>query len=271
MLAIVTDSTAYLTAREAHILGVRVVPIAYTAGGQTYLEGCGDRNGDFSRLLAYGASTAQASVEAFVSTFEELLRRGFDVLCITVSSRLSGTYSSASRAARELASSRVEVVDSLTTGAGLYYLIKRARALADHEYTLAQTAIMVEDLRTTGGTAFSVESMDALRRSGRLGIVRQSVGTVLNLRPILRLKDGAIVSQGLARGRTERRRVLLEQIPAGAKEIAIQSVGESTEVAQLVETVQAAFPQAPVTARLAGPVLGIHLGRDALGVAWFGA
>lgn len=270
MLAIVTDSSSGLTREEAMQLGVRVVPMSYSIAGRMFLENPGGQNGDYAAMLAKNvpATTAQASVIAFLTVFEELRRMGFQILCLTISSRLSGTYSSALSAAKEVDPENIAVVDSLLTSRGLAFLAARARQFENEGYSLRQTALMTQNLRDSVGIAFSVEDMDALRRSGRLGVIRQSIGTILNLRPVLRLVEGAIVAQGQVRGRLEQRKALLSLVPKQAKELVVLSFGGGEAGQALWRQAGESFPNLKVTLRDAGPVLAIHLGVGTVGLAW---
>ena len=133
MIAIVTDSTAYVTREDARALGV-VVPMTYSIGGnQLYTESYIGENGMFESLLKKnppGQRTSQATMSAFMSTFEEIRSAGHQVLCLTISSRLSGTYSNAAIAARELGGTDISVVDSRTTAGGLLLMARAARRLS---------------------------------------------------------------------------------------------------------------------------------------------
>ncbi len=108
--------------------------------------------------------------------FQELVGQGFEVLCIVISSRLSGTFSSACAAAREVAPEHIHVLDSLSTAGGMYLLVEHARRLAECGLSLSQVAAVLESRRQGIHTAFSVDDMEALRRSGRIGLVRRSFG-----------------------------------------------------------------------------------------------
>ena len=131
MIAIVTDSTAYLTHEEAVELGVVIVPMSYSFGKDMSLnEGCIENDEHAERQVAEGIDhvhTSQATLAGFFNAFQRLRRAGYEVLCITISSRLSGTYANAVLAAKELGGGHIEVVDSLTTCSGLYLLIREAR------------------------------------------------------------------------------------------------------------------------------------------------
>ena len=117
-----------------------------------------------------------------------------------LSSRLSGAHSSACIAAREVQPQKIAVIDSLTTAGGLLLLAKQARALIDEGLSLREAERRLLALRARTGLVFSVDDMAALRRSGRLGLVPQSIGTVLNLRPILVFSNGTVVARSLVRG-----------------------------------------------------------------------
>ena len=271
MITIVTDSTSYFTKNEAKALGVRMVPLTYTVSSHLFNENFVDQNGNFERLISKyptRCTTSQASITAFMSVFEELMRKGDDVFCITMSSRLSGTYSSASIAAKEVNKERIIVVDSLTVAGGLNLLIKYVRKLASRGYSLNELASLVEEKRNDVGILFSVDSMDALRRSGRLGIVRQSVGTILNIKPILMCKDGMIVSHGTARGRGEQVRKLVEMLPDDIKRVYIQQMSTKVNIEGMILGIKKRFPQVEIMRSGIGPVIGIHLGPGAVGISW---
>ncbi len=271
MIAIVTDSTAYLTKQEATDLGIRIVPMSYTVAGQMYNESYSDQNGDFESLIFKNAgrcTTSQAPRSAFMSVFDELIRQNYEVFCIVISSRLSGTYSSASLAAKEVSKDKIVVVDSLSTAGGLSILAKKAKELALKGLSLQEITNVIEKTRDKIGISFSVDNMDALRRSGRLGIVRQSVGTILNIRPILLCKDGAIISYGIARGKTEQIRELVSTIPHNAKEIIVHYLGKRINAEELVSGIKNKFPSIHIRQIELGPVLGIHLGLGIIGISW---
>lgn len=274
MMAIVTDSTICIPRSEAEALGLHIVSDSYSISGQVYLEGYSDENGDFeARIFANPehCKTSQAPVAGFIQLFEELVRKGMDVLCLVISSRLSGTYSSACIAAREVDSEKIAVVDSLSTSGGLWLLAKEARALSDQGLSLAQVASKLEKLRDKAGIVFSVNDMAALRRSGRLGVVPQSVGTVLNIRPILMCIRGAVVARGMVRGNAERIRALISRVPADAKEIVIQHMGDRMAAEPLYQAIQKRFPEISIHISRLGPVLGIHLGAGTVGISWITA
>lgn len=271
MIVLVTDSSAYIPKAEAKRLNVRIVPLTYTVAGKSHAESYSDCNGDFVPLLKDNKGcchTAQAPSSAFAAVFSEILAKGDQVLCLVLSSRLSGTYAGAFMAARELKSPDVAVVDTLTTAGGLYMLLESARELADGGMPLKEIAEQMETLKRKVGIAFSVDSMEALRRSGRFGKMTQSVSTMLNIRPILLCDRGIVISQGFARGKSDRIKKLVGKIPQNTKEIVVHYLGAGTNVQPLLTAVKSSFSNIRVQLHRIGPVLSIHVGTGIIGVAW---
>ena len=200
--------------------------------------------------------------------FEELIAKDIDVLCLVISSRLSGTYSSACIAAREVDPRRIAVVDSLSTAGGLYLLAQKARELSAKGLSLWTLAERIEGMREEAGIVFSVENMAALRRSGRVGIVPMSVGTVLNIRPILLCVRGTVVARGLVRGKSERLRALVNRAPENARKIIVNYLGDRSQIETLCEMLSMRFGHGKLQTNRLGPVLGIHLGPGTIGVSW---
>lgn len=273
MIKLVTDSTAYVPKEIAAAMDLHVVPLHYALADQIFTEAeCPEDNGVFEDfLLRFGnkAKTSQATASSFLSTFTELMRQGHEILCITMSSRMSGTYSSATMAAKTLSPDKIEVVDSLITACGMYMLIERAKQLIDSGMPLKEIAMQLDMEKRRIGTVFSVESLDALRRGGRLSLARSSVGTILNVRPVLLCRAGTIIADGVARGKDALVRELIARVPDGVKEISVMSLRSEDMRRRLMEGLQATHPDAKIYYWPVGPVLGIHLGLGAAGIAWF--
>lgn len=270
MITLVTDSSSYFKKDEAAELGVRVIPINYSVNGRMYSESFSDQNGDFENLLKGGGkyTTSHPNIAAFLSCFEEELQKGNEVLCITISSRLSGAYGTAHMAARQTESGNVAVFDSQFTAGGLYLLVKEAGKLVESGLPLSQILNELPAIRDKITIAFSVDDMAPLRNSGRIGFVRMSVGTFLNIKPILMCKDGAVISDSVALGSAEILKKLSEKITPGTREVVISHIGDNRLVANLYHVIKNAVPGALVTLQKIGPVLGIHLGIKVIGVSF---
>ncbi len=269
MFAVVTDSTACLTQAEANSWNTELVEMLYSDGQRVFYESFTDCNGRFDNLISRGRwTTSQPSIGAYTTVFMRLLKKYDSVLCLTLSSRLSGAYSSALAAAKECGGDdRVHIFDSLSTAGGLKLQVKRACELSRAQVPMPQAVQTLEQERASVRLAFSVDSMGPLRRSGRIGVVRQAIGTVLNIRPILKLEDGAVFTSKMSKGKQDQIAKLIETVPSVASEIEVSYFGSPESALRLMEGLKARFPRLRIGVSSIGPVLGIHLGLTALGVS----
>lgn len=270
MIVIATDSSACMTKQGARELGVIYIPMTYTLCGKTYTESFIGANGDFVPLLEAEPDphTSQPAIGRYLQTFKALRKSGFEVLCLTISSRLSGTFSNATACAQELGDNGIRVVDTRTTAVGLAFLVREARRLIDAGATLSEAAAEIVRIRDRVKTVFSVSDMTPLRRSGRLGPVRQSVSAILNIRPLLTCRDGAVVACGVTHGSNDQLRQLARAVPEHAEEVAVQYIAEQERARELSGMI-CEQRGGEVMMRKLGPVLAIHLGTTVLGVMWF--
>ncbi|HSK69587.1 MAG TPA: DegV family protein [Candidatus Limnocylindria bacterium] len=266
MIYLVTDSTACLSRQEANDLKALVVPMNYIRNGrEAFQEGFVEdwQPGPGQSLSEY--TTAQAPAAAFLDLFTRLRDQGHQALCVTISSRLSGTFANALKAAEEFAGS-VQVVDSRTAGGAMYLLLREARRMISAGASLDACFKEMLTLRDATRTVFTVHDMEPLRRSGRLGYVRSSVATPLNLRPLLTLADGSVISAAVARGRQDQVRQLLSAPEEGIGEVVVQGAGDDEALALLGERLAARGVS--VLHRRLGIVLAIHVGLPVLSLAW---
>ena len=270
MITIITDSSAYLEKAEADKLSVKVVPINYTVNHQTYYETYADKNGEFEELLKRNSkfSTSQPNPSAFLSCFEEELSENNEILCITISSRLSGIYSAAYMAAKQTENPNIAVFDSRHTAGALYLIIKKARKLIDSGLSLGETVKQLTKIRDEITSVFSVDDMNPLRNSGRIGFVRMGVGTILNIKPILLCQDGVVVSDGMVHGNTELIKRFVRKIRSNVSEIVINYIENSRIATNLYSVINSKYPDVHIKLQKTGPVLGIHLGLGMVAVSY---
>lgn len=276
-LAIVVDSTAALTRGEATRLGVTMVGDTYVRAGQPCVETYMGENGDYAADLAAGAitETRTAGPEAFLAAFESLVASGYDVLCVTLSSRLGGTYRNACRAADAIPAEsnpqgrRVAVIDSLAGFSCAEYLARRARQLEAAGADFSGVIDGVLQARSRQGICFAVMSLDSLRAAGRLSMVPQSVSTAINRYPVFTMVDGAIAVADTARGISTLARKMVAQVPADETDLTLAHYGgRGPLIVELFKSARAAFPQAKIRVKDGGPVLSCNLGLGAASIAW---
>lgn len=269
MIYLVTDSTACISRMEARDLNAIVVSMHYIKSGkEAFQEGfIEDWHPQADQNLAE-YSTAQAPISAFLDVFSRLKEQGHQALCLTISSRLSGTYANALKASEEIGDG-FAVVDSRTTAGAMYLLLKEARRLLDSGISLEACFERMKELRNKTHTIFTIQDMEPLRRSGRLGFMRSSVSTLLNLRPLLTLQDGSVVSHSLARGKQDQLRQMLLGLDTKSSQVIIQNCGD--EEAEEVLSQRLKEKGMKVLRRRIGIVLAIHLGIPILSTAWMEA
>lgn len=271
MLALVTDSTCGLTRNEAAELGVDVVPMGYVGEFGHREEGFVGENGDYAALLASSrdVSTEAVRPSVFERAFRSQLAAGDEVLCLTISSRLSGTFRSARQAADAVGDPRVTVLDSWLTAGALEFMVRRARALANEGRGAAEIADDLRELRGRERIVFSVPDMGALSRSGRLGAIRRAVATKLNRYPVMTLREGGIVKLGDGRGARGMAEAMVARVPEGASELLLSHFGpRGVEAREVLLAVRARLPHAHVRVKDGGPVLARHLGMGSVSLSW---
>jgi DegV family protein with EDD domain len=195
-IAVVTDSTAYLPEALAREAGLTVVPLTVVIAGEPGLEGIDVTPADVAKALEarpVEVTTSRPAPGEFVRAYQELFDAGATgVVSVHLSAQLSGTLAAAGLAAERFGG-RVEVVDSCSTGMGLGFpALAAARAAANGEdLSRVHAAAVAAADRTT--TLFYVDTLEFLRRGGRIGAASALLGTALSVKPILRVTDGGIV------------------------------------------------------------------------------
>jgi DegV family protein with EDD domain len=195
-LRVVTDSTAYLPATVAEAAGLRVVPLTVTVSGRDGREGFEVSSADVARALRerrVAVTTSRPAPTEFATAYRELFEAGATgIVSVHLSARLSGTYDSAELAAEEFGG-RVAVVDSRSAGIGVGFVALAAAAVANDGGDLAAARAAAELAAKNLSTLFYVDTLEFLRRGGRIGAASALLGTALSVKPILHVVDGEVV------------------------------------------------------------------------------
>lgn len=265
MITIVTDTSVGYSRAEFESRGVRLVSLAYLISDISYSEQPRGENGNFAeKMRGKLLKTSQPAPFAFSKIFEELTAGGGEVLCITLSGALSGTYSSAYHAAEPFGD-KVRVIDSGTVNGGLHLLVDEAVNMVVGGLPLSEICKNLSEIKKKIGTVFTVESLEPLKKGGRL-VVTGSANTTLNSRPLLTLFDN-IQFIGNMRGTKSRVRALVSRVPDSARRIFLMKT-EGADTTAVESALSAKFPHVKIHLRTVGPVLTVHLGEGAIGVAY---
>lgn len=266
MITIVTDTSVGYSRAELSSRNVKMVSLNYSISGINFSENCRGENGNFFKAMQGKlVKTSQPSPYDFTQIFKQIAETGSEVLCITISSALSGTYSSALLAAREFGD-KVKVIDSQSTNGGLHLLVDEAVNMVVGGMPMQKIITCLEELKKKINTVFSVETLEPLRKGGRL-VVNQAPSTTLNSRPILKC-DGGITFISNVRGTKARISALVSVVPFDARRIFVMKSGDDTVTAPLEAALSAKFPSVKIHLRVVGPVLTAHLGGGAMGIAY---
>ncbi|WP_454051539.1 DegV family protein [Cellulomonas sp. Marseille-Q8402] len=278
-VAVVTDSTSCLTPEDAAAWGIQVVPLDVAADGERYRDGVDLTPDGLAALLGTGrrVTTSQPPPAALAAAYEAAAARGAaEVVSVHLSGELSGTVRAAGLAA-QLAPLPVHVVDSRSAGMGLGFAALAAAELAQGDVwggpaDGTEVAAVAEQVGRSTAAWFVVDSLDHLRRGGRLSGAAAAFGTVLGLRPVLALRDGRIEVAERVRARRAARdrlhQLAVDEVTrrGPAVRVAVQHLGRADVAEELAERLRAGLALDEVLVREIGAVLGGHLGVGALAV-----
>jgi len=277
-IAVVTDSTAYLPEELVTEHGIHRISLYVTLDGEQRRESeihAEDYDGFFERLRRSpeGATTSQPSVGDFTALYEPLLAEGREIVSIHISAGISGTYDSALQARQALIDSgaggeRIQVWDSRTGcgGQGMMVLVAARAAASGASGTEAMEA--VERARDTLKMWFSIDTLEYLRRGGRIGSAQAWLGSALQIKPILTLEEEITpVERVRTRRRAFERMVEFahERKAEGAGSWVVQHIHDPDTARGLVEECRQIFGSDPVFVSEIGPVIGAHVGPGLLG------
>jgi DegV family protein with EDD domain len=274
-VAVVTDSTAYLPEDLVSDLGIDVVPLYVVLAGRSGREGCDIGPADVARAMAargQSVSTSRPTTGDFVAAYRHTLDTGADrVVSIHLSAELSGTWDAARMAASQVGEHLVTVVDSRSTAMGLgFAVLAAARAASSGADAEAVTEIA---RRTAGATRifFVVDTLEHLRRGGRIGAAAAVLGSALAVKPVLHMLDGRVVP--LEKVRTSARALhrlvqrAVEEAGDGPVSVAVHHLAAAERAERLAAEMKERLPELQeLHVSELGAAIGAHVGPGALGI-----
>lgn len=272
---IVTDSTVDIA--EQYKKSFTVVPLTVSFGETVYIDGVTLNKQDFYQKLVSSAElpkTSQATPDAFGKVFRELQEKGEEAVVITVSSRLSGTYQSARIAAEDYPN--IRVVDSMNVSIASGVLAEYALRCAADGMGLDELAQHLTQKRDEIGLVAMVDTLDYLKKGGRISGAAALAGGVLNIKPVITVKGGEIAILGKARGSKKANNLLAEQINRDGVDFSMPLLlgytGLSDDMLrQYIRDSQALWKDHVDTLDCVQlcSVIGTHAGPGAVAVAYF--
>ena len=275
--AVVADTTSYLPPELIAEHDVHLVSLYVGIEGEQQRESdIEDLQGFYERLRISGeaVSTSQPSVGDFIAVYEQLLAEDKEIVSIHLSAGISGTYESAMQARERLEAEgkggeRIVVIDSRTGCGGMGLMILAAARAAEKGASAAEASERAEALRGELKIWFAVDTLDYLRRGGRIGAARAWIGSTLKIKPILTLED-EITPIERVRTRSRAFERLLgyarQRHEDGADAWVVQHVQDPENAERLMEACKPIYGCDPVFTSEIGPVIGAHVGPGLLGV-----
>lgn len=276
-VAIVTDSTAYLPVDLLAGQGIWVVPLHVVLGGQQFREGVDVTTAEVAAALRKftPVSTSRPSPQAFIDAYEAAAARGADaIVSIHISADMSGTVESAALAASQ-SPIPVEVVDSRSLGMAMGFAVLSAASAAQQGQD-AKTVAAIASCRAEAATViFYVDTLEHLRRGGRIGAASALLGSALAIKPLLALSHGRV--KPIEKVRTSVRALSrLEELALRAVaaadgpgvDIAVHHLDSQTRAVELADRLRARVPPTSTVVLVElGAVLGAHVGPGTIAVA----
>ena len=249
------------------------MPLTVIFGTEQFLDGIELSNAEFFKKLETDPnhpSTSQPSPEAFVKTYEKLLKEGYEILSVHVSAKLSGTINSAEQAIKAIDTNKIKIVDTGSASMAQGLVAMSAARAAKNTKSLDELANIAESTAKKTTVFVAMDTMEFLKRGGRIGKARAMLGSILNIKPIITTNDGEIVPH--SRARTIKKAISSMINDMGEKDQIIEvAVLHSTtpDLAKDVLTqINAQNLNNPGTITEIGPVVGTHAGPGCLAIAF---
>lgn len=279
-IAVVTDSTSYLSAEEVERYHIHVVPIPVIIDGRSYDEGVDISTGEFYDWLRNSKSfpsTSQPPLGEMINLYNQLADEGYDtVISIHLASTISGFVNQLKNIAPTIENIRVIPYDSQITVKLMGYLAIEASRMADKGATPEEIIARLDDLRSTIGEYFVVDDLQNLVRGGRLSNASAFIGSVLRIKPLLTFDDDTHEIVAFEKVRSRKKALArVEQlfVEAQAKvdyplRALVIDANDPEGGQNWADKISAQYPDLPIERSYFGPVIGAHLGEKALALSW---
>lgn len=279
MIRIITDSTCEAPPEIMTHPRVTVVPLSVVFGQTSLRDGVEITREEFWRRLPESnplPTTSQAVPSDFLTPFEQFCSAGDEVIALTLSSKLSGTYAAALAAQETYSYWPISVIDSLTISVGLGILLQEAVRLAEDGLGREEIVGRITAMREEIHLVFVLETLEYLQKGGRIGKAQAFMGTLLKFKPLLRITDGEVAPVARVRSRAKAleavQEYLLSQVSGRGPQVrlAITQALAAEEAQAVGDKLAASFGTRGFHVAALGPVIGVHVGPGTIGVGVYG-
>ncbi len=273
---VIVDSLGDLPADIVKNLDITVIPLHVLFGTQSFRDGLDMTNQQFYEKLVsskIAPTTSVPNLGTFIDIYENIAKTADEILMITVSHKLSATYDTACKAAEMVKSkAKIKVIDSIGIIMGEGMLAMQAAEMAQKGLGLDEIIKKVQSniLRTESRMVFN--TLEYLKRGGRIGAAQAFLGSLLKINPVLVLKDGEVYPLSRERSRIKAIESLYNWVLSYRKieAMAVEDATDPEESDQLVKRLKAEFPNVPIYRAKVGAVIGAHTGPSVIAVSVLG-
>jgi fatty acid kinase fatty acid binding subunit len=275
--AIVLDSTADFPDASEHYRNWRVVPLYVNFGTDSYKDGVELTAHEFYERLRASPelpTTSQPTPGDFLAVYEELGAYG-RILSIHIAAKLSGTFQSAGTAAEQLGDGRVRTIDSESASVGIAMLALAIQRRLDRGTTDEEVDALVATYLREHRLLFTVDTLEFLARGGRIGRAKAFAGQLMNVKPILSIRDGEVLPVKRVRGNRRAFQEFVDALESGTSDrpelrVGIAHADARERMAEIEKMVRDIRPQAQIEVETSlGAVIGAHAGPGTVGFFWF--
>lgn len=276
-VAVVTDSTAYIPEEQRKALGIHMVPLSVTFGNETYREEIDITTDEFYQKVREDdelPKTSQPSIGLVTELLNELAKDHDEVIFVTLSSGISGTYQTVITANTMADGIEVTAYDSeISCYAQGYYAIEAA-TLAKQGKSSKEILARLEEIKQSLRAYFVVDDLTHLQRGGRLSGAQAFIGSMLQVKPILHFVDKKIVPFEKIRTKKKALKRVFELLDEDASKeeplrLVVIHANREQEALSIKEDIEKQYPHITVDISYFGPVIGTHLGEGAIGLGWY--
>ena len=273
-IKIVTDSSADLPAQLVQELGITIVPLYVRFGEKVYRDRVDISEDEFYQRLLHDPvhpSTIQPTPQDFANVYQKLSPEVDGIVSIHLPAKLSGTCNAALQGKEMIEKGcPIEVVDSQVTSMGLGLIDIAAATVAKAGGDLSAVMEEVKQAIPNIHLLFLLDTLEYLLRGGRIGKAKALLGSILNVKPVLTLKDGEVVPAGQVRSRTKGIDRLFDfaKSASNIQDLAVVYNTTPDEAQALRERMGTIFAREQIKLSMVGPMLGVHTGPGALAVAF---
>ena len=276
-ISVVTDSTSDIEPQRAAALGITIVPLFVVFGDRSYRDYIDLSRRDFFKMLGSDKvlpTTSQPTSQMFEEAFRPLVEAGHEILCLTISSHLSGTINAARAAAQQFPNAKIVVYDSESAAGGLGIMALHAQEMIAAGNGWEELLAALDRERAVQRIYACISDLSHLQRTGRIGKAQQVLGTLMKIVPVIALKDGQVSAEAQVRTFSRAQSAMIDLALAAVTDVSkARFLVMHTDAPQLAENAMTQLRSKLGDARPrlldileAGPVIATHAGPGAVGI-----